>query len=175
MKSKKGWVLLYTMPRHEKKIYSQLIKQNLTVFLPLYKRVSIWHDRKKEMETPLFPSYLFVWLESQHDFYKIYSEGGVISLVKFGNEIARVDERVVSALQQITDQMLSVTITEEVFKPGRIVKIISGPMKGIECEVVQYKSKDRIIVRVPILRRSVLATLPQEYLDTTLFLASDFY
>src|SRR2546430_13551223 len=33
--------------------------QGLECFLPLYKSIRRWSDRKKELEQPLFPGYLF--------------------------------------------------------------------------------------------------------------------
>jgi transcriptional antiterminator RfaH len=171
----KGWVLVYTKPKHEKKVANQLLKQKLNVFLPLYKKISKWHDRNKEIETPLFPSYVIVWLDCPHDLNKVYVETGVVSIIKFGNEIARVSDKVVSSLRQVIQRIHEVTVIEDFLKPGTVVRIIDGPMKGFDCEVVQYNNKNRVIVRVPLLQRSVLATLPDNCFDVAVLANTGLY
>jgi hypothetical protein len=42
-----GWYLIYTRPQHEKKVYSQLSTLKIDSFLPLTRKLRIWHDRKK--------------------------------------------------------------------------------------------------------------------------------
>jgi len=54
------WYALYTRPRHEKKVYDQLVEKGVTSFLPLIEQVRQWKDRKKRIMMPLFSSYVFV-------------------------------------------------------------------------------------------------------------------
>ena len=59
---KVGWYLIYTKPHHEKKVYTRLLERNINAFLPLTKRLRSWNDRKKYIDEPLFPSYVFIYL-----------------------------------------------------------------------------------------------------------------
>ena len=55
------WYACYTRSRHEKRVAERLRQRGHTVFLPLVERVRQWHDRKKRVPWPLFPSYVFLY------------------------------------------------------------------------------------------------------------------
>src|ERR1700736_4232703 len=54
------WYAAYTAPRHEKRVTQEMEGQQISCFLPLYKSVRRWKDRRKQIELPLFPGYVFV-------------------------------------------------------------------------------------------------------------------
>lgn len=54
------WYAIYTIVRHEKSANAALSDKQIDTFLPIKKVVSRWKDRKKDINTPLFPGYLFV-------------------------------------------------------------------------------------------------------------------
>ena len=49
------WYAVYTAPRHEKRIAQQMEERRLLNFLPVYRSVRRWKDRKKILDLPLFP------------------------------------------------------------------------------------------------------------------------
>jgi transcriptional antiterminator RfaH len=53
-----GWYLLYTKPRHEKKVSAALTEASVNSYLPTAKKLRTWCDRKKYIDEPLFPSYV---------------------------------------------------------------------------------------------------------------------
>jgi hypothetical protein len=52
------WYAAYTNPRHEKYVARQLDERSIDSFLPLYRSLRRWKDRRKQIELPLFPGYL---------------------------------------------------------------------------------------------------------------------
>src|SRR3990172_6049569 len=54
------WYALYTRPRHEKAFAEQLAKREMEAFLPVREVLSRWKDRRKLVQLPLFPGYVFV-------------------------------------------------------------------------------------------------------------------
>ena len=56
----KCWYAVYTIVRHEKKVQASLCRRDIENFLPLRDFVSQWKDRKKRVQIPIFPGYLFV-------------------------------------------------------------------------------------------------------------------
>lgn len=157
-----GWYLIYTRPKHEKKVAQQLKEKNILFFLPLVKTLRQWHDRKKLLEMPVFPSYVFVYLEQAEDFYKGLDSEGVLCYVRFGKEIARVRPDIVSNLILIVKSDDTVEAIDEFFKPGQKVLICQGALAGLTCEVVEHFNKQKILVRVDILNRNVLTSLPSD-------------
>ena len=56
------WYAAYTNARHEKRVGQQMEGNRIDCFVPLYKSVRRWKDRRKQLELPLFPGYVFVRL-----------------------------------------------------------------------------------------------------------------
>src|SRR5262249_47060516 len=54
------WLVLRTKSRHESVVESALQQREVVSYLPKRKVVSHWQGRKRTVETPLFPGYLFV-------------------------------------------------------------------------------------------------------------------
>jgi hypothetical protein len=47
------WYAAYTCPRHEKYVARQLNERSIDSFLPLYRSLRRWKDRRKQIELPL--------------------------------------------------------------------------------------------------------------------------
>src|SRR5690242_16541860 len=71
------WLALYTNPRHEKRVKGQLQERGIHCFLPLYHSVHQWKDRRKQVDVPLFPGYVFVNLDS-HDRLRVLQLPGAV-------------------------------------------------------------------------------------------------
>ena len=54
------WYAIYTKPRTEKKACEELTCKGISTYLPVVKTLKQWSDRKKWVEKPYFPGYLFV-------------------------------------------------------------------------------------------------------------------
>src|ERR1700748_35609 len=55
-----SWFALQTWPRFEKSVAADLEGKHHEVYLPLAVSERRWSDRRKRIEVPLFPSYLFL-------------------------------------------------------------------------------------------------------------------
>jgi transcription antitermination factor NusG len=55
-----SWYAISIRPRHEKTVVRHLSHQGLNCFLPIYRSLRRWKDRRKELEMALFPGYVFV-------------------------------------------------------------------------------------------------------------------
>lgn len=155
-----AWYLIYTRPKHEKKVNAQLAEQGITCFLPSVKKVSQWHDRKKTIEVPLFPSYVFVYLNDLKKFYHTIQIPGFLYFVKSAGEIAKIPEAVVNGIQTMLKSGREITVTEDPIKPGTRLTITEGVMHGLTCEVINYRNQNQLLVRMNLLQRNVLVTIP---------------
>lgn len=159
-----GWYLIYTKPRHEKKVHGYLSERNITAFLPTQKVLRSWHDRKKYVEEPLFPSYLFVHLPDMQSYYAGIDSEGALYYVRTGREVARVSDTVVNNIRLLTEERRELEISDDHFQPGRRLVVNQGALTGLSCEVVEVKNKQKLLVRVDLLQRNILLTLPSEHL-----------
>jgi transcriptional antiterminator RfaH len=162
--SKSHWYVLYTMPQHEKKIAAQLEEEKFSYYLPLCKKTRQWHDRKKVVEMPLFPSYIFVNISCTEDFHRCLSFSGALKFVHFGKEYAKVQEKVILDLDKLCSNSTDMESTSRLLDPGEQVQIKDGPLSGLDCEVVQHNNEKRILMRFHMFNRELLAKVPAELL-----------
>lgn len=163
-----GWHVLYVKSRWEKKVYESLKEISLEVFLPQVKVIRQWSDRKKTILKPLFPSYVFVCINSSLEFHKSLSVNGACAYISFGNEYARVTEKEITQIKlligdkDITDIKMNI----ELPKVGEVKKIIYGPLSGLECEVLKIGNVNKTIVRIDSLKQNIVATIPLHFFES---------
>ncbi len=148
-----NWYVLYTRPRHEKKIYNRLLKKNIVAFLPLIKVVRQWSDRKKQIEVPLFSNYLFVKLPTILH-YQVLTIEGALKILHSNGEPASIDDDEIASIRLMMQG--KPVVTNEHYQIGDFVKVITSPLKGLEGVLVEYKGKSRLSVRINVLNKSLL-------------------
>jgi transcription antitermination factor NusG len=160
-----GWYVVYTRPKQERKVAKYLEQKKIHHYLPTISKVSHWHDRKKLITTPLFPSYIFVMLKQMKEYYDVMNENsGFLYYVKSGGTNARVDEKIIEGIRLILDNTVNVECSTDYIQPGRDIVIRYGPFKGLNCQVIEHNNQQKVLVTVHLLNRYVVATLPVEYL-----------
>lgn len=155
-----SWYLIYTKPCQEKKLAIQLQENEIEYYLPTIKTVRKWHDRKKIIDVPIFPSYVFVNLKTPQHYYNAMNSDGFLYFVKSGKEIAKVKQDTINEIKVVLDHGKDVEVSHEHFAPGQQLIIQKGPLTGLNCQVVEHNNKQKILVRIELLQRSILATLP---------------
>ena len=157
----KDWCVLYTRSRHEKAVAGLLSERRVECFLPLMRVLSRWKDRKKWVEKPLFPGYLFVrvCLDEIRD---VWETRGVVRLL--GPERARP-----SVLPDADVENIRRLVTSGVhvnpypyLKLGQQVCITRGPLRGVEGTLVREQQKCLLVISVNIFGRSAVAEVAAE-------------
>ena len=149
----KNWIVVRSKPRSEKIAYAQLIVKGIEAYLPLLKERRKWSDRKKWVEFPLFSSYLFARVEIKNSIFVLQTHG-VSSLVKFGEEIAIVQDEVITAIKLAIDGGYQLA-PAEYFSAGNPVEVIEGPMAGVKGIVVKLKGKDRLVIKIDAIQQAL--------------------
>src|SRR5690348_14772274 len=93
------WYALYTNSRHEKKVADILSTREISSFVPLYKTVRRWADRRKEVELPLFPGYVFVQIALRSRL-QVLTVPGVVHFVTFDGKPTPVNDLEIETLRQ---------------------------------------------------------------------------
>lgn len=147
------WFAAYVTARHEKQVATQLKNRGIQHFLPVYRSIRRWKDRRKELELPLFPSYVFVNI-AMKDRLQVQCVPSVVQFVSFHGMPAEIPGQEIEMLQN----GLSRTGCAEphpFLKIGRRVRVLSGGMKGIEGILVRMKDKCRVVITIELIQRSV--------------------
>src|SRR5271169_2383868 len=147
------WFALQVRTRQEASVAQQLNGQGYEQFLPLYKLRKRWSDRIKEVNSPLFPGYLFCRFNPQ-DRLPILKTPGVIQIVGFNNGPAAVDEAEIHSIQTL----VAAGVPHQPWPflaAGDRVRIESGPLLGLEGILIDVKRSHRLVLSVTLLQRSV--------------------
>lgn len=163
-----GWHVLYIKSRQEKKINTILKEQSIETFLPLIKTVRQWSDRKKKIELPLFPSYLFVNIKDKSDLKKVLSVKESCFFLKTGKEYAKATEAEINNIKIFlgTEGVEDFKIDNlNNIRLGKTYVLENGPLKGFNCEICNFSGKHKVIVKVNSLNKNITATLPIHYIN----------
>ncbi len=132
-----NWYVLYTLPNYERKVYTTLRKRMITAFLPLQKDVRQWSDRKKIIEIPLFPNYIFLQTKAK-DRFSALEIHGVKRYVSFDGHPVIVPEQDIEIIQRASSAD-NVKIGQTLVK-GDKVTITEGPFIGMTGIFFEKKS-----------------------------------
>ena len=144
----KNWHILVTRSRFEKKSYLRLTQDGFESFLPLHKVLSQWSDRKKWIEKPLFPGYIFINF-SASERYKVLSTEGIARVVRFENKDYIVNEKVINGIKNQLDNNKEIEIVSTLnLTLGDKVNIINGPFKGVSGVLTQINGKAKVLVLI---------------------------
>jgi len=162
-----GWHILYVKSRWEKKVHDSLQEILLESFLPQIKTIRQWSDRKKMVIKPLFPSYVFININSPLEFHKALSINGVNAYIRFGKEYAQVTEKEIKQLKLLVGDVdiTDIEINSERLKVGDIKKIAYGQLSGLECEVLKVGNINKVIVQIDSLQQNITASIPSYYFE----------
>ena len=149
---RESWCAIYTRHRHEKGIAQVLSAKGFDVFLPLYNATHRWKDRTVRLALPLFPCYLFLrgMRERRLD---VVTTPGIVSILSFNGEPAVIPETEIESVRKAVEWGNRVE-PHPFLRCGDRVRVISGPLQGLEGILVRKKNLYRLVLSVEILERS---------------------
>jgi transcription antitermination factor NusG len=148
------WYAVSVCPRHEKVVTRHLEHQGLNYFLPVYRSVRRWKDRRKELDMALFPGYIFVNLNLR-DRLGVLRAPGVVQFVTFQGQPAAVPDSEIRALQTSVSAGLRPQ-PHPYLRQGKKVRVKSGPLVNAEGIMVRRKEGFRLVLSIDLLMRSVM-------------------
>lgn len=161
--NRKNWYAVYTRSRNEKKAYAFLIEKGIEVFLPLYKTLRQWSDRKKTVELPLFSSYVFVHVEPR-EFDVVLNTYGVVKFISFEGKAAPIPQKQIDNLLLLMNGGAEIEKTQRIFKPGQHVTVNVGPMQGLTGELIKTGNRNRVLIRFKHINQNILVNIPVDFL-----------
>lgn len=142
-----NWYAVYTKSRKEKKLYKQYIDAGINAYLPIIKTLKQWSDRKKKVELPMLPSYVFV-KALKNELSNILTYEGAVGLVKHERKPAIIPNEQIMLLKKVEKHDLPVSLCSEKIKEGVSVKVVSGALKSYVGQIVEVKSKKRFRIAI---------------------------
>ena len=95
----RDWHIAITRSRYEKKCEGNLKLNGFETFLPTQKVLTQWSDRKKWIEKPLFPGYIFIKYHDSERFKVLYNEG-IAKIVQFEKKDYIINEKLIIGIKE---------------------------------------------------------------------------
>ena len=153
------WYAAYTNANHEKRVTQQLEQRSIEHFLPLYESARRWKDRRVRLQMPLFPGYVFVKL-ALRDRLQLLQIPGVVQLVSFNGHPAPLPQEDIQAIRNCLDRGQQVE-PHPYLTAGRRVRVMSGPLQGLEGIILRRKNKTRFVLSFELIMRSVAVEIDE--------------
>lgn len=144
------WYACYTRARHEKQVESLLQQRGFESYLPLIPRLRQWKDRKKLVEFPLFPSYVFGRF-SLRDMHGVLSTPGISTIVRVNGQPTPIPEEEIANVRRFASAVHETGTQPEpapFLAEGQWVRVVEGPFEGVEGQVVERRGRRRVLVGV---------------------------
>jgi transcription termination/antitermination protein NusG len=147
------WFAVQVTAGRERLSARHLQVRGYDVFLPCYYEHRRWSDRIKKVETPLFVGYVFCLIGGDI-VGKLVTTPGVIRIVGDGQRPLAVPREEIDSIRRVVDAQLRAE-PWEFLQVGQRVRVGLGPLRGTEGIVIRVQNRNRLIISVAVLQRSV--------------------
>jgi len=151
--SQLNWYALYTRPRFEKKVETQLSERTIEVYLPVQTVVRQWSDRRKKVKEPLFRGYIFVHVSSE-DRKKSMKVDGVVKMVGFGGKPSIIPDGQIESIKRLLEGGVSLEL-HDYLQTGDLVEVTQGPFIGTKGRLIEKRNQRRFIINIDAIRQSI--------------------
>ena len=160
------WYAVCCKPRQETVAELNLLRQGFQVYLP---RIRIRQRRRGhwlDAVEVLFPRYIFIRIDPMlRSTATVRSTRGVVGLVRFGGEPAVVPDAVMDALRQREDVASGLHQDRRpLFNAGEAIRLVDGPLAGMEGVFTQQDGDKRVIVLLELLGKANRVTVSRDWI-----------
>lgn len=145
------WFAAYTRNNFARRVKSRLEEAGVECYLPMRWQERVYNGRKRRIEVPLIPNVVFIRVEPDacYDLVNELSLPMRYVLDRAERRPAPITDKQMNDfrfLVEMPDDCL--TLVDIPLAAGDRVRVIAGPMKGIEGELIRLKGHRRVVVRL---------------------------
>ena len=147
----KRWYVLHTKSRHEKKLAHRCAQLSVRHYLPLRRRITGRRGRRHIADVPLFPGYMFSYLDRM-DHYRLLRTGHLAHALTVVDQEGLLND--LRNIKLASDQR-ALLEPASIIRRGQRVRIMDGPMIGLEGVVRSHKGRYRLILAIDCIQQAV--------------------
>ena len=161
------WYAIQTRSRHEKRVAEQLQAKSIESFLPTHRCRHKWRNGVlADVELPLFPGYLFA-RPSPGERIVLLQLPGIVGLAASSARPTAVPDNDIDALRKITSRLGAEP--HPFLNVGDRVRIVAGPLAGLEGILTRRKQELRLVLSVQIIMRSISVEVSEHDIEPVPF------
>ncbi len=161
--SELAWFAIYVQVNHEREVTRRLEGREICAFLPLMECWSKRRDRRKKIQVPLFPGYVFVNVVlDNYTNLNILKTPGALSLIRNSEGPLPIPAYQIENLRTMIGSSQPIS-PHQYLKEGDWVQVMRGPLTG--CVGLLHRidpKRGRLVVGVDIIKKSVSVELDTE-------------
>jgi len=158
------WYAAYTKSRTEKKVLERLTEKGFEAYLPITRKRHQWSDRLKWVEEPLIKSYIFIRV-NESEYYNAINIPGLVCYVTFEGKAAPIPDWQIDTLKMLLNEGAEMEVSNERFASGQKIIVVSGTLVGMKGEMVEYRGKKKVLVRLGTTGTNILVTINLELIE----------
>ena len=157
------WFALYVQVNHEKEVLKRLEQKSFECYLPLMECWSRRQDRRKKVQLPLFPGYVFVHtVLDNYTNVNILKTPGSVCVLRNSEGPLPIPDFQIENLKTMLGSSVSLT-PHSYLKEGDWVRVVRGSLEGCMGILIrQNPRRGRLVVSIDIIQRSVSVELNVE-------------
>lgn len=152
---KESWYAVHTRSKYEKKVALQLDEKEVNCFLPTIAETRRWSDRRKVIDQPLFPGYVFVRIPGNDaPRISVLRTRGVVGFVGIQGQGIPIPDSEIESIHRL----LSSDVPFEPYpflQVGQRVRVRGGYLDGIEGVLAAKNSDCSVVISVNLIQRSL--------------------
>lgn len=147
------WLVAYVQSCLEKKTAQRLAAMGIECYLPVQSEIRQWSDRRKRVDRLVIPMMIFVHVTPQERPLPLSLQAVSRYMVLRGESTPAVipDEQMDRFRFMLDYSPEAVEMCSAPLAPGDAVKIIKGPLAGLEGELITVNGKSKVAVRLDML------------------------
>jgi len=149
-----NWYVAYTKSCQERKVSEALTALGVEHFLPLQKILVQYSDRRKLVERLVLPHMIFLRTDEVSRIRLLGEIYGLCSYMTCGGAFHPViiPERQMDDFRfMVTRSREKVAVVGERLAPGDRVRVVNGPLSGLEAELVEVNGEKSLSVKMGVL------------------------
>lgn len=155
-----NWYALHVRSRFEFATQGELLRKGIETFLPAARKLSQWKDRKKWIEFPLFPGYLFIHIPPYPGVFltALKTRGAIAILSTEPGNPTPVSPEEINSLRLLIESGKDFDVYPHL-KEGDRVRVRRGPLTGAEGTLKVKNDQYMFLVNIELLGRSIGVTM----------------
>ncbi len=147
------WNVLRTRSRQENVVERALLQKQIPVFIPRISKARPEVDHSKQTLGPLFPGYAFV-KPAPEQFYSLRFIPGSCGLLMGRNGPGVILQKELDSIRILVKTNPPIDKHSELI-PGTRVRVMMGPLSGLEGELVRLRNQQRLVLNTKILGQAI--------------------
>lgn len=151
--SSRQWLVLYVKSCMEKRTAARLQSMGIECFLPVQPEWHRWSDRRKLVNRLVLPQMLFVHVSPCERPLPLTLLAASRYMVLRGQSTPAVipDDQLERFRFMLERSQEAIEVNPATLAPGAPVRVVCGPLAGLEGEFIRIRNQHKIAIRIDLL------------------------